>query len=251
MVEALHKWTEVDKLIPLLWNHGTNAADVVGHVRPESAKAVNGEVIVDGWVDQSTPLGRDSWRVVKSGTAGLSFGYLTLNAKKMPDGTRLISKLDVFEITLCIAPMNGSTRVLGWKSRDKARAQSEDPTRVPTHAELLEREAALDIEHALANLEQQRNMVVPPPSVAELAEREAAVLAGTPFIARIRSQRAPSLDAAVERMRDQTRTEMERILGGTGKAHKPRQPRDEQRHRANRVAAEFELERALTYDRRA
>jgi HK97 family phage prohead protease len=252
MVDALHKWTKVDKLIPLLWNHGTNAADVVGHVRPESAKAVNGEVIVDGWVDQSTPLGRDSWRVVKSGTAGLSFGYLTLNAKKMPDGTRLISKLDVFEVTLCIAPMNASTRIVGWKSRDKARAQSEDPDRVPTHAELLEREAALGIDDALASFERHRHMVVPPPTTEELAEREAAILAGTPFIARIRKQRAPSLDAAVERLREQTRTEMERILGGgTGKTHRPRAPRDEQRHRANRVAAEFDLERALAFDRRA
>jgi hypothetical protein len=91
------------------------------------------------------------------------------------------------------------------------------------------------------------------PPVAELAEQEAAVLAGLPFIRRIRNQRALSLDAAVERLREQTRAEMERVLGArdTGKAHRPRRPRDEQRARANQVAAEFELERALTFDSRA
>ena len=96
-------------------------------------------------------------------------------------------------------------------------------------------------------------MVVPrTPSMAELAEQEAAALAGLPFIARIRNQRAPSLDAAVERMRQQTRDEMLRVLGSgdTGKAHRPRRRRDEQRARANQMAAEFELERALSFDPR-
>jgi hypothetical protein len=65
-----------------------------------------------------------------------------------------------------------------------------------------------------------------------------------------------TLDAAVERLRQQTREEMTRILGGgdTGKAYASRTPhrrRDEQRARAQKVAQEFELERALTFDGRA
>jgi hypothetical protein len=63
-----------------------------------------------------------------------------------------------------------------------------------------------------------------------------------------------TLDAAVERLRQQTREEMTRILGGgdgTGKAYMPRRRRDEQRARADKVAQDFELERALTFDRRA
>ncbi len=250
MVNALRAWTNVDKLIPLLWHHSAAAEDVVGHIRPESVKAVDGEVHATGWIDQSTTRGKEVWRLVKSGTLGFSFGYLVNNAKKMPDGTRMITELDVFEVTCTALPMNSATRVLAWKSRDAARARDEDPDRVPTHAELREREAALGIDDALADLERHRRVVVPPPTVAELGEREAAILAGTPFIARLRDRRAPSLEAAVERMREQTRAEMARVLGG-GKARKPRKPRDEQRHRANRVAAEFALERALTYDRRA
>jgi hypothetical protein len=38
MVKALRAWTEVGKLIPLLWSHSAAAEDVVGHIRPESGK---------------------------------------------------------------------------------------------------------------------------------------------------------------------------------------------------------------------
>jgi hypothetical protein len=88
------------------------------------------------------------------------------------------------------------------------------------------------------------------PTVDELAAREAA-LGDLPFVERLLSQRAPDLNGAVARLREQTRDEMTRILGGSGKAHRSRKPRDEQRARADKVAQEFELERALTFDRRA
>jgi DNA-directed RNA polymerase specialized sigma24 family protein len=67
----------------------------------------------------------------------------------------------------------------------RTRARDEDPDRVPTHAALLEREAALSFDDALADLERNRRMVVPPPTIAELAAQEAAILAGTPFLARL------------------------------------------------------------------
>ena len=253
MVEALGAWTEIGKLVPLCWAHSVAPGDVIGHVDPATAKNVAGEVVVEGWVDQGTERGREAWRLVKSGTMGYSFGYLVNKASKMPDGTRLITKLDIHEISACVSPMNADTRVLSSKSRDAARARREDPNHVPSHAELLAREVQLGLEGALDKLEDGRHMVVSrTPSMAELAEQEAAALAGLPFIARIRNQRAPSLDAAVERMRQQTRDEMLRVLGSgdTGKAHRPRRPRDEQRARANQMAAEFELERALSFDPR-
>jgi hypothetical protein len=46
MVTALKAWTKVDKLIPLLWSHSAAAEDVVGHIEPASAEAVNGQVLV-------------------------------------------------------------------------------------------------------------------------------------------------------------------------------------------------------------
>jgi HK97 family phage prohead protease len=236
MVEALGAWTEIGKLVPLCWTHSTAPGDVIGHVRPESAKAVNGEVVVEGWIDQFTPRGREVWRLVKSGTLSYSFGYLVLDAVKRTDGTRVITRLDIYEISACVNPMNADTRVLAWKSRT-------DDRPIPSHAELLAREAALGLDGALTRLEHDRHMVVP--SMDELAQRETA-LGALPFVERLLGRRAPDLDAAVERMREQTREDMTRILNG-GKAYALRTPRDELRRRASEATAEFELQRALTF----
>jgi HK97 family phage prohead protease len=256
MVTALRAWTKVNKSIPLLWSHSAAPEDCVGHINPESARAVAGQVVVSGWIDQSTERGKEAWRLIKSGVLGFSFGYLILDAVKRKDGVREIRALDVFEVSATATPMNHSTRVVSWKSRNPARARDEDPNRVPTALELRTRELELGLDGALDKLEDGRHMVVPTPTMAELAEQEAAALAGLPFVTRIRNQRAATVDAAAERLRTDMRQEMERIFGGgdTGKAHRPRTPRtprrrrDEQRHRANQVAAEFALERALSFD---
>jgi hypothetical protein len=58
MVTALNAWTKVNKLIPLLWSDRPAPEDVVGHIEPESAKAVNGQVVVSGWIDQSPNAAR-------------------------------------------------------------------------------------------------------------------------------------------------------------------------------------------------
>jgi HK97 family phage prohead protease len=121
MVEALQAWTSTGKLIPLLWSHSSKAEDSIGHVNPESAKAIDGEVHVTGWIDQATPRGKEAWRLVKSGVLGFSFGYLIPDggATRRADGTREIRELDVFEISACSTPMNGDTRVTAWKSADR------------------------------------------------------------------------------------------------------------------------------------
>lgn len=124
MVKALKAWERTGKKIPLHWNHSGSADDVFGHIEPASAKAVDGEVHVDGWVDQSTPRGADAWRLVKSGTLGFSFGYLIPDggATKNAHGGLDITALDVFEVTATPTPMNNDTRVTGWKSEQAAEA---------------------------------------------------------------------------------------------------------------------------------
>jgi HK97 family phage prohead protease len=118
MVRALHKWTRTGKLIPLAWHHSTAAEDQIGHVDPASAREVDGEVVVKGWVDQSTDRGAEAWRLVKSGTLGFSFGYLILTATKRAGGGRHITELEVFEITATTVPANADTRVLAYKAID-------------------------------------------------------------------------------------------------------------------------------------
>lgn len=116
VVDALHKWVPLSKMVPLSWGHSLAAEDIIGHIDPGTAEAVGDEVRVKGWVDQSIDRGREAWRLVKSGTLGFSYGYLTLkSAARRPKG-RHISELDIFEITATPAPMNGDTRVLSFKS---------------------------------------------------------------------------------------------------------------------------------------
>lgn len=116
MVRALRKWLAVDKLIPLAWNHSSKAEDQIGHIKPDSVKAVKDEVVAGGWIDQTTEVGGHAWRLVKSGTLGFSFGYMIVEAAERKGGGLHITELDVFEVTATPTPMNGDTRVLGWKS---------------------------------------------------------------------------------------------------------------------------------------
>lgn len=116
MVNALHKWHGTGKKIPLAWNHSTAPQDQIGFIDPASAKAVDGEVVVDGWIDQSVENGAHAWRLAKAGTLGFSFGYLVLGGTNRKGGGRHITELDVFEITATSTPMNNDTRVLAWKS---------------------------------------------------------------------------------------------------------------------------------------
>jgi len=60
-----------------------------------------------------------TWRLAKSGTLGFSFGYLTTDEYKRPDGTREIRGLDLFEISIVAAPANQDTRVLSTKALDE------------------------------------------------------------------------------------------------------------------------------------
>ena len=119
MVRALRAWMTTGKLIPLAWNHSGDPAYIIGHIDPASVKAVNGEVIANGWVDQSTEVGAQAWRLVKSGVLGFSFGYVIVNSTKRADGIRVLDEIDVYEVSATATPMQGRTRVLSWKSHER------------------------------------------------------------------------------------------------------------------------------------
>lgn len=117
MVASLAKWAGLGKLVPLAWNH---TDEVIGHIDPASARVEKGEVIADGYVDQSIPRGEEAWRLVKSGTLSFSFGFLfepKTGATKLPNGRYRVKELDVFEISVIpVGPANNDTRVLSFKS---------------------------------------------------------------------------------------------------------------------------------------
>jgi len=155
MVDALQKWVPTGKKVPLRWNHGTDPEHIIGHIAPDSARVVNGEVSVTGWVDQGAQLGADAWRLVKSGTLGFSFGYLITSSTKRADGGRHITGMDVFEVTASHAPMNGDTRVLGWKSADERDAVLIELQEVKDRLDTLEKSlGGAGLDELLTRLEQ-------------------------------------------------------------------------------------------------
>jgi len=118
MVRALQRWVPIGKNIPLAWNHSTAPEHQIGYVDPKSARVEAGEVVVDGYIDQSADSGAHAWRQVKMGTLGFSFGYLVLQggSTKLKGGGRHLKEFDVFEVTASPTPMNNDTRVLSWKA---------------------------------------------------------------------------------------------------------------------------------------
>lgn len=137
MVRALKRWSAVGKDVPLVWNHSDKAEMVVGGIYPDSAKAVDGEVHVDGWVDLEAKVGAEVWRLVKSGVLGFSFGYLIPDGGASPNqfGGKDINELDVFEATATPTPMNNDTRVTGWKGLTDVSAGAGDEIRPEVEAQ--------------------------------------------------------------------------------------------------------------------
>jgi HK97 family phage prohead protease len=233
---------------PVLFGHKQDTvSSVLGMVPSTGWSITNDGLTAKGWIDVSDSVGAKVYKMLRNGSLLWSIGFRIVTGNKSrrgSDGTVVIDRVDeLLELSVVPVPANSRTRTVGMKADHPA----------PTAAELRGREIRLGLGSAVDSLERNRRMIVP--SVDELAAR-AAALGDLPFVERILIQRAPSLDAAVERLRQQTREEMTRILGGgdTGKAYASRTPhrrRDEQRARAQKVAQEFELERALTFDGRA
>jgi HK97 family phage prohead protease len=129
LVRALHKWVGVGKNIPLAWHHSTRPEDIIGHIDPATARNEGGQVVVEGWIDESVePAGKNAWRLVKSGTLGFSYGFIPLAQSPRKGGGFHIKEADVFEITATPIPANHETRVLGWKSADKLQQEQDDAT---------------------------------------------------------------------------------------------------------------------------
>ena len=80
--------------MPLHWNHGSKAEDIIGEVDPQTMIEVEAGLFVEGDVDiHDSDLARQAWRSVKRNRVGLSFGYLTTDDRVGADGTRNCSSL--------------------------------------------------------------------------------------------------------------------------------------------------------------
>jgi HK97 family phage prohead protease len=115
--ETISMWQMSDKAIPLHWNHSSDPEDIIGTVDPASMKETSEGLQVNGRLDlEESAKAREIWRSVKSGAISLSFGYLVKDERKGKDGIRVLTQLDLFEISLTPAPVNSDTRILSTKS---------------------------------------------------------------------------------------------------------------------------------------
>jgi hypothetical protein len=70
-------------------------------------------------------MAQEAWRLVKAGTAALSFGYLATDAFMRADGIQELRELDLYEISLTPTPANPDTRILSFKSTDPPESEPE------------------------------------------------------------------------------------------------------------------------------
>ena len=111
-------WVKSGKQLPLAWNHDTGEPErLIGTVDPHSLKETRDGLLAEAHLDlEGSETAREVWRLVKSDSIGVSFGYLVTDQEDADDGVRLLKGVDLFEISLTAVPMNGDTRVVSWKS---------------------------------------------------------------------------------------------------------------------------------------
>lgn len=167
---TIKAWQDRGRPIPLHWAHKGEAKNVIGSVDPTSMQETSDGLYVEGTVDlEGSEIGKEAWRLVKSGTVGLSFGFLGQMGPERKDGTREIVEIDLFEVSLTPAPANPDARILTWKSVVAA----EDPT-VPDEETLRKQSQQLErelIEEQLPEVE-----VVDPEPVPDPVEELKAVV---------------------------------------------------------------------------
>jgi uncharacterized protein len=116
---SIEAWQRTGRRVPLHWNHSPDPDDIVGHIDPDIMVETDQGLVVEGQLDlEHSERARKAWRAMKTGSIGLSFGYLTQQQRKAADGANELLALDLFEISLTPAPANADTRVLHMKTAD-------------------------------------------------------------------------------------------------------------------------------------
>jgi len=115
--ETIAKWQRSKKKIPLHFDHKGEPESIIGAADPHSMRETDQGLIVEAKLDlEESEKAREVWRLVRSGVVACSFGYLAEASREQSDGTRLLTKIDLFEVTLTPSPMNPETRVIDYKA---------------------------------------------------------------------------------------------------------------------------------------
>lgn len=125
--ETIRRWREAGRDVPLVWDHGRDARDVIGSIDSSTMQERDAGLFVEGQLDiEDSELAREAWRSVKRGRISLSFGYLTETEREGPDGVKELTRLDLMEVTLTSVPANPDARVLSAKSVTDSESDSPD-----------------------------------------------------------------------------------------------------------------------------
>lgn len=105
----------------MLWSH--NPAEIIG-VWDELREDDRG-LHVSGRIVLSTTRGREVFDLLKAGAVnGLSIGFRSRGDKRGPDGVRILTDLEVPEISIVGLPSAGRARITSVRSGSDARASA-------------------------------------------------------------------------------------------------------------------------------
>jgi HK97 family phage prohead protease len=187
--DTIQAWQRTGRRVPLHWNHSPDPGDIVGSVEPSSMVETDQGLVVAGQLDlDDNERARKAWRAAKTGSIGLSFGYLVTKSRKGSDGANELVAVDLFEISMTPAPANPQTRILEMKSIELA--DREKP--VPTVAELRRESDRIRFELAIAGIDREAIKATldrqpTAPTIDELREQAAAL--GIPGPLRSKAER--------------------------------------------------------------
>lgn len=129
--KTIANWRASGKMIPLHWDHSGDPSDIIGVVDPASVEETDAGLLVAGRLDlEGSSVAKEAWRLMKSGSMALSFGYMVTDGEEAKDGVYELKSVDLFEISITPAPMNPDTRFIGLKSVTAAEDKLEESTRV-------------------------------------------------------------------------------------------------------------------------
>jgi HK97 family phage prohead protease len=195
--KTIAAWRSRGSLLPLHWAHKGEPENIIGAVDPGTMEEVDDGLYVEGKLDlEESTTAKEAWRLVKSGTVGLSFGFLGTVGPERKDGTREIVEIDLFEVSLTPAPANPDTKILSWKSVDPP----PDPEELRKQSQQIQRDL---VERQLPEVEAPE---VPPEDPPEVVELKAQV--------ETLEQRLAEAMAEPEKTQEELRKESEEIQRG-------------------------------------
>jgi HK97 family phage prohead protease len=115
--KSIAQWRASRKMVPVHWNHEGSAASIIGGIDPNTMRETAEGLRVRGQLDlQDSETAREAWRSMRNERVGLSFGFLVNASHDDGNGVRVLTEIDLFEVSITASPVSAGTRILSMKS---------------------------------------------------------------------------------------------------------------------------------------